>query len=168
MIDLYIHSCYREKQTLLSWIIKRTVGKYTHTAAGFYGSSGSYEVWESQKDGFNIKSVERWQEDYNYIYVTHVIPNVDLYTLEGVLLDLANTKYGKFDLLRHWIYKKSGIWFGIDKEHKKTVCSESVMLILERLGVYEGKDAYKMNPTDVFEYMESKYDRIDNDYLSKI
>lgn len=158
----FILNCNRAKPTFLGRIIKRsTKGRVTHSALAIV-RNGRIVIFDSQKDGSNFKRYELWMEKFNYKFTAHMIPCVDPEKVFDAMLDYANYPYGKLDLVRHWLYNWSGIWLGIDKEHKKLICSESTLVVIRDLGILKSfhlpnnKPIHKANPDDVLTFCEAR------------
>ena len=113
-------------------------------------------VFDAQKEGAFPKRLTIWEAKYNYNYELAEITETNFEEALSIMKDFYNFSYGKTDLLRFAFYKISGIWLGIDQEHKELICSELVLLVLKRLGVYNGGEVYKMSPGDVYEYLKTK------------
>lgn len=144
--------CYRK--SLMSGIIRSvTGGEISHNGI-FLRINGKPYVIEAQKEGVIIKPFDLWVIQYGYNFIATRDPKATISGTRYVDASLSYTgiKYGFFDLARHWIYKKTRIWLGIDKEHKRLVCSEYRMLVhAEFYNTYE-LQIERMNPQEVYEW----------------
>jgi len=152
---LFVHTCEKKKPSLLSRIIRKSGNpRTTHSALRMRYGLTTF-IYEAQRRGVYPKSVLTWQQNFNYKYRTFEVTGVDMDVVFEILMKYSGYKYGVLDLPRHWFYHKTGLWLGINKEHKRVVCSEIVMLVLEDLGVYNGENTHRMTPEGVLEYCET-------------
>lgn len=141
--------CWRD--SFLSRLIrKETHSKFSHTAM-FLRIDGNPYILDAQSDGIHLRPFDRWIEEYNYNFVVTRFASASLDSLQyrKVGMSYLDTKYGYVDLLRHWIYRNTRIWLGIDKEYKKLVCSELRMLIHDNFFNVDER-IESMSPGDVY------------------
>lgn len=145
--------CWRE--SFLSRLIRKVTGSsFSHTAV-FIRVNGLSFIVEAQADGVRLVPFHYWVNKYNYDFIAtrnfNVLSSNEEYFKAAA--KYVGYKYGFFDLVRHWIYRKTGkrLWLGIDKEHKRLICSELRMLIHDHFyNVIE--DVEKMSPKEVYEW----------------
>ena len=148
-MKLRVLHCYRTEgnETVLSNIIEDVQGHYTHTALQVENI-----VLDSQKDGFNFLYYPTWKKHYAYTYSanTYDVSRVDFWNVASKYI---GKKYGYFDLVRLFVFKKTGVWLGIKNETKRLVCSEAVALILNDLKITEIQRPWRTTPQDLHDLL---------------
>jgi hypothetical protein len=118
----------------------------------FLRINGKPYILDAQADGIHLRPFERWMKQYNYNFVATRFK--DMFITSERYIDASfeylDFKYGYFDLVRHWIYRKVGLWLGINKEHKRLVCSELIMMVREAFFDVENVELERMSPKDVY------------------
>jgi hypothetical protein len=117
--------------------------KTSHTAI-VLKIHGNVFIVDSQADGTRIREFDQWNEKYNYdVIITRKGKISEEELIERVKVYL-NSPYGFFDLLRHVIFYRLGVWLGSKREGKRLTCSEFVM------SVFGGEEAYRFSPEDAY------------------
>lgn len=153
--------CWRE--SLIGNMIKKiTKSKFSHTAL-FIRIDGEPFIIDSQADGTQLRHFDKWMAkyEYNFIVMRFTASIYPAKTHRQAALRYVGVKYGYADLLRHLLYRKTGLWLGLDKEHKRMVCSEYRMKVHDEFFDTEDLRIEKMSPKDVFEWeRERGFDKV--------
>jgi hypothetical protein len=145
------------RQSFLSKIIRRSTqsDKVSHTAL-FILIEGHPFIIDSQWDGTRMRSLEEWNRTYNYdVIITRSNSwNPTSKELIKQIKPYLNKAYGYWDLVKHWVYGKTGWWMKGKREEQFLTCSEFVSRLRNK------KDAYKTNPFKLYVWLLEKGDDI--------
>jgi len=151
--------CQRDK-----WISRAirffTRSKFTSHTALVIELDGHKFIVDSQADGTRLRFVEEWIDKYQYEYkISRARDPKYIQILQKDLLTkikpYLNLKYGYLDLFRGIFRHYTGIWIGGKRQDQNLTCSEFVMRVLGN------KDAYKMNPYEVYVWcLENNFELI--------
>jgi len=120
-----------------------TVSKISHTAL-VLKIYGNVFIVDSQADGTRIRTFEDWNSKYGYDIIITRGEKISEEDLIDSIKPYLNSMYGYWDIFKHIIRTRFGVWIGSKREGKNLICSEFV------LRVFGNKDAYKSDPEDAY------------------
>lgn len=117
--------------------------KTSHTAL-VQKIHGNVFIVDSQSDGTRLRTFEDWNTKYGYDVIITRGRKISEEELLDSIKPYLNSMYGYWDIVKHLLRSRFGVWMGSKREDKYLVCSEFVMR------VFGHPDAYKMNPEDAY------------------